>query len=84
MQDQGWLRALLSDAASNRFKHLEAASGLRGGSIFPHTERKGGGGLQKGNPNSTSWDDLARVVSGNHAQGVNAAKVCAVLYFPHL
>lgn len=67
MQDQGWLRALLSDAAANRFKHLEAGSGLRGGSVVPNAGRIGG--LQKGAPGSTSWDDLARVVSGNYTTG---------------
>ena len=28
-QDQAWMRHLLADAALNRFKHLEAGSGLR-------------------------------------------------------
>ena len=69
MQDQGWLRKLLADAAGNRFKHLEAGSGLRGGSMVPHAGRSGG--LRKGDAASTSWDDLARVVSGNHGQRGN-------------
>lgn len=31
-QDQAWMRHLFSDAALNRFKHLEAGSGLRANS----------------------------------------------------
>jgi hypothetical protein len=38
-QDQAWMRHLLADAALNRFKHLEAGSGLRSNAT-PQVDRK--------------------------------------------
>lgn len=67
-QDQAWLRALLCDAALNRFKHLEASAGLRGGTVGT-AAGAARAGLKKAAPAGASWDDLAKVV-GHGSAGV--------------
>lgn len=59
VQDQAWLRALLADAALNRFKHLEASAGLRSSSI------PGGLGQKRDGKRAAagkSWDDLGQAL----------------------
>ena len=58
-QDQAWMRHLLSDAALNRFKHLEAASGLRANAA-PTVERPRAHHLHDYGSMANMDDDKAR------------------------
>lgn len=61
LQDQAWLRALIADAALNRFKHLEAGAGLRNTSAPGAMSRHRNG---KNAAAGKSWDDLGQPLHG--------------------
>lgn len=67
VQDQAWLRALIGDAALNRFKHLEAGAGLRNSSIPAAIAANKRGG--KRGAAGKSWDDLGQALHTTDSHG---------------
>jgi hypothetical protein len=75
-QDQAWMRHLLSDAALNRFKHLEAGSGLRANAA-PQVDRPR---THLEDPGSAANLDNGKVLHLLHPPAEHGASAAATCY----